>query len=183
MLDNLQIVFWSVTYILIIIAGWRSRNENLISMPYAAGILNFGWELCALQYSQGFWGHILWLGLDAAIYAIGFFFLQSRRHKAIYIILTYLVTAGLWFLFDRYNGMLTTVFIIDLIMAVVFLVERKRLSSELKISIAVCKLLGDLFAGIYYGQESRAVAMIASAVFFCNAIYLWMVGREYYKRT
>ena len=70
MLDNLQIIFWSVTYVLIIAAGWRSRARKQVSMPYVAGVLNFGWELCALQQSQGFWGHILWLGLDVVIYSI-----------------------------------------------------------------------------------------------------------------
>ena len=109
MLDNLQIIFWSIAYTFIIVAGWKNRSEKMISMPYGAGILNFGWELCALQQSQGFWGHILWIGLDAVIFSIGFFFLQSRKQKGLYIILTYLVTAGLWFLFARYNGMLITV--------------------------------------------------------------------------
>lgn len=84
MLDSLQIIFWSITYVLIIISSQRDRFEKLISIPYAAGILNFGWELCALQQSQGFWGHVLWLGLDAVIFAIGFFSLQSRKRKGIY---------------------------------------------------------------------------------------------------
>ena len=179
MLDNLQIIFWSITYILIIIAGWRSRSKKMNSMPYAAGILNFGWELCALQESQGFWGHILWLGLDAVIFTIGFFFLQSRKQKGLYIIFTYFVTAGLWFLFVRYNGMLFSVFAIDLIMAVLFLVDRKRLSHELKIPIAVCKLTGDTFAGIFYAPESRVVAVMAIMVFVCNVIYLVLCCREH----
>ena len=44
-------------------------------------------------------------------------------------------------------------FAIDLIMAVMFLVDRKRLPPELKVPIALFKLIGDLCGGIYYGRN------------------------------
>lgn len=95
MLDKLQTIFWSVTYMLIILAGWRSRERKQVSMPYVAGVLNFGWELCALQQSQGFWGHILWLGLDVVIFSIGFLFLNTGKRRLLYIISTYVETMWL----------------------------------------------------------------------------------------
>jgi len=183
MLDNLQIIFWSVTYVLIIAAGWRSRARKQVSMPYVAGVLNFGWELCALQQSQGFWGHILWLGLDVVIYSIGFLFLDAEKRWQIYlyIILTYAVTAGCWFLFVLPDGMLISVFVIDLIMAAMFLVDRKRLSPELKVPIAGFKLVGDAFAGACYGAGEPVVAVLATLVFLCNVWYLWLCCRERYS--
>lgn len=182
MLDNLQIVFWSVTYVLIIAAGWRSRDRKQVSIPYVAGLLNFGWELCALQQSQGFWGHILWLGLDAVIYSIGFLFLDAgKRWKLyLYIALTYVIMSGCWFLFALPDGMLNSSFLIDLIMAVMFLVDRKRLSPELKVPIAVFKLIGDIVAGVFYGPGRPVVAMFAVVVLFCNLCYLWLCCREWY---
>lgn len=182
MLDKLQIIFWSAAYLLIIIAGWRSRDRRQVSMPYVAGVLNFGWELCALQQSQGFWGHILWLGLDIVIYSIGFFFISPRKCRVIYIISTYVMMTGLWYLFVRLDGMLFTVFAIDLIMAVMFLIDRKRLSPELKVPIAACKLIGDAFAGIHYGLRSSAVAVVSVVVFFLNCCYIWLCCQERQKK-
>lgn len=178
MLDKLQIIFWSVTYLLIILAGWRSRELKQVSMPYVAGVLNFGWELCALQQSQGFWGHILWLGLDVVIYSIGFLSLNTGKRRSIYIILTYMATTAFWYIFTLPNGMLISSFAIDVIMAVMFLVDRKQLSPDLKVPVAVCKLIGDVFAGIYYGRSSGMVAIMAVMVSLCNCCYLWLCCRE-----
>ena len=84
MLDTLQIIFWSITYVLIIIAGIQSRNIRKVSMPYGAAIQNFTWEICALIISHGFWGHIVWLSLDIAIIILGFLFASSKRHRIVY---------------------------------------------------------------------------------------------------
>ena len=36
-------------------------------MPLIAGSLNFAWEINALLLSRGFYGHVLWTGLDVLI--------------------------------------------------------------------------------------------------------------------
>lgn len=84
----------------------------------------------------------------------------------------------LWFIFAFPDGILTSGFAIDLIMAVMFLVDRKRLSPELKVPIAVFKLIGDIFAGIYYGRNSGIVTIIAAMVLLCNCCYLWLCCRD-----
>lgn len=172
MLDILQIIFWSITYILVIISGFRSRSIKRVAMPYLAGILNFSWELCALYSSHGFWGHVLWLGLDLVIVYFGFRFLVSLKGKIVYAILLVIMTMVLMRVFNQSQGMLFSVFAIDLIMAICYIAKIQQLSPELKIPIAVTKLIGDAFAGIYYAKQSIFVAIVAVVVFCCNLFYL-----------
>lgn len=40
--DYLQIVFWSITYLLIIYNGFRYKDDNP-QMPFIVGALNFAW--------------------------------------------------------------------------------------------------------------------------------------------
>lgn len=179
MLDSVQNLIWSFAYVLIIIAGWRSREQKLVSMPYVAGVLNIGWELCALQQSQGAWGHVLWLGLNSIIYTIGFFSLKNRKQKAMYVAMTYFATLGHWFLFSRFGAMLVTSYIADLVMTSMFLLHRKRLSPVLKVPIAFFKLLGSAVGAIYYAPMSPVVAVLTSIVFVCNVVYLTLCCREH----
>ena len=178
MLDTLQILFWSITYVLVIIAGFLSRNIRKVSMPYVAGILNFGWEICALCNSNGFWGHILWLSLDLLIVFWGVFYLQSNYQRIIYILALTVCTVGLWYVFMIPAGMLISVFVIDLIMAINFLIQRKKLSLKMKTPIAITKLLGDTFAGLYYAPQSNLIGIIACVVFMCNICYLYLCLEE-----
>lgn len=183
MLDNLQIIFWSVTYVLILISEGRSWQERKVAMPYIAGVLIFAWEACALQQSQGFWGHLLWLGLDFGIVCFGFIYLPTAWKKTLYIGSIYVSVLILAYVFTLSEGTLLSSFVIDLIMAVVFLVDRKKLSQKCKLPIAVTKLIGDSFAGIFYAPQSVYVAYMAICVFCCNLIYIYLcwceiVGRK-----
>ena len=36
----LTVLFWSITYIFIVIAGFYSKKERKVSMPYVSGVLN-----------------------------------------------------------------------------------------------------------------------------------------------
>ncbi len=83
LLDYIQITFWSVTYVLIICAGFKSRHISMVSMPYVAGVMNFAWETIALFFESkgGNWGHIFWFGLDLMIVYFSFKFLKSDYVK------------------------------------------------------------------------------------------------------
>lgn len=172
MLDVLQVLFWSITYVLVIIAGFRSRKAKLVSMPYVAGVLNFVWEAIALYDSRGDWSHVLWFSLDLVIVMFGFRYCRSNKKRLLYAIAILLGAILHFYIFKYPGGKLYSVFIIDLIMAICFLVERKKLSPELKGPIAVTKLIGDAFAGLCYAPQSGLVAVIAIAVFVCNLCYL-----------
>lgn len=178
MLDTIQIVFWSITYILIIIAGFQSSEIKKVSMPYIAGILNFGWEACALQYSKGLWGHMLWLSLDMVIVYYGFRYLLTLKSKMLYVGSIYLLILVLSYVFTLADGMLISVFVIDVIMALLFLLNRKKLSHKMKVPIAVTKLLGDAFAGLHYASELPIIRIMAVFVLLCNLIYLYLCIRE-----
>jgi len=174
MFDILQILLWSITYVLIIVAGFLSSDFKKVSMPYVAGVLNFAWEFCALWNSKGFWGHILWLSLDLFIVFFGYRYAACAKSKLIYTLSLIASTVLLLAVFTLPNGTLISVFAIDLIMAIWFIVDQKRLSPKLMIPIAATKLLGDLFAGIYYANMSDFVLVAAIIVFICNLFYLCM---------
>ena len=181
MLDILTIVFWSLTYVLIVIAGFKSRNVKKVSMPYIAGVLNFSWEICALIVFRGNWGHVLWLLLDCVIVYFGFSYLGKVKQRLLYIISIVVITIVLFHIFKLPDGALISVFIIDLIMAIDFIVQSKALSSQFKVPIAITKLIGDLFAGIMCATSSILIAILAVLVFLCNLFYLCYCFEEQSK--
>lgn len=181
LLDYIQITFWSVTYVLIICAGFKSRQISMVSMPYVAGVMNFAWETIALFFESkgGNWGHILWFGLDLIIVYFSFKFLKSDYVKTKYILSIIAMTVAFYFVFKIEGGMLYSVFALDLNIAICYIVWRKQMSPHFKIPIAVTKLIGDAFAGIFYAKETIFVLIIAIAVFICNISYLIFCIIEY----
>ncbi len=176
--DYLTVGFWSITYLLIVFAGYRSRKIKRVSMPYIAGILNFAWEICAMYRISGFWGYILWFAIDLAIVCFGFYFLDSKSKRISYLIAIIVSTIGLFIVFDKFtDGFAYSVYIIDLLMAICFLVERKKLSPVLQITIAITRLFGDFFAGFVFRYLTFTV-VIAVVVFVCNCVYLCLCIKE-----
>ena len=177
MLDTLQIIFWSIAYILIIVAGFESTDTKKVSMPYVASVLIFSWEIVALV-NYRHWGHFVWISLDLLIVAFGFYFLKSNWQRLNYALGICITVIALFFLFDVSGGMLISSFVIDLIMSVDFLIKRKQLSGKMKTLIAITKLIGDAFAGLYYSSQSVLITAIAFAVLICNSVYLYLCWCE-----
>lgn len=178
MLDTVQIIFWSVTYVLIIVAGFCEYKDKKVAMPYFPGMLNFSWEICALLYSRGFWGHIIWCALDCVIVFLAIHSISNKKDKKKYLGMICVFVIVLILIFQLDKGMLISAFLIDLIMAVWFLRYCLDLSSKCKVSIAITKLIGDTAAGIFYAPNSIIVAVIAIIVFICNVIYLIKCMKE-----
>ncbi|MCD7828427.1 MAG: hypothetical protein LUG85_07840 [Clostridiales bacterium] len=69
--DTIQVLFWSLTYVLIIVFSikhWDElKKEKKILIPITASMFNIAWEINAFVESKGMWGHVLWLGLDIII--------------------------------------------------------------------------------------------------------------------
>lgn len=178
--DYLQIALWSLTYVLVI-KGGQDASPRMPCMPLVAGCLNFCWEVNALIFSGGMWGHILWLTLDAVILFQNMRYLHSRfrlRGVLIYSIAMILMGMLLAVLFriPEWNGMLYTAFADDLIMAAEFVIAAKKITPNCKVSIAVCKLFGDLFAWLFYCKNSMYVAIIGAIVLALNLFYLcWCI--------
>ncbi len=131
-----------------------------------------------MVHSHGYWAHIVWLSLDLIIVVIGYLFLDTKKKKIGFILLNVAGIILLAFVFQISNGMLISCFIIDFLMALYFLIDRRKLSPKLKITIGVTKLIGDSFAGLYYSPYSYVVWVLACLVFICNIIYLILCIKE-----
>lgn len=173
MLDKIQILLWSITYILIIIFSYSNGSKRQIAIPITAVILNFSWEFVAFVGSGGYWAHTLWLFLDLAIVAYSLYSLKHIR-KVIFAIICCIALMALVTVVCLYvrQGMLISCFAIDLIMAVSFWWQRKNLLAKGKVIIAITKLLGDLAAWMYYAPKHKMVFVMGLLVFIVNTAYL-----------
>lgn len=174
MLDYLQILFWTITYGLIVFYSIRYYAEHQILMPILAGSLNLAWEANALIGSNGFWGHVVWLLLDIIIYWINVSEIQSIHRKLGYLLWTIASFTLLYFIFriPNVNGKLVSVYIIDMIMAAEYLICIKKISLRGKKTIAITKLIGDLCAWLFYYKYSWIVGVSGFIVLILNLTYL-----------
>ena len=116
-------------------------------MPLIAGSLNFAWEINALLLSRGFYGHVLWTGLDVLIAFHNVRFLEKgKRKKYLLLIVVFILVLYGMFRIPNVNGQRISVFSIDLIMAIEYVLCAKQIAPQGRISVGVLKLLGDLFA-------------------------------------
>ena len=181
--DIMQALFWSAAYLMIIYTGIRYKDEYLLSMPVEAGILIFSWEIVALiQYFPN-WIHIVWTALDILIFTLNCRILARR--KAAYCIGYLIALAALiglcLFLLSLENGMLISSFVIDILMAVVYLVRIKKLSPHFRLLIGLTKLIGDFFAWLAYKDILPIINIIGIAVLVINLTYVLYAYYLYLK--
>lgn len=175
----LTVFFWSITYILIVIAGFYSKKERKVSMPYVSGVLNIGWEVAAIIFTEGNPGFIVWFVIDLFIFFWGVSFLQTAKRKLLYCISIILTTTLILLSFRlAAPAFLFTVYLIDVIMGMEYLIKRTKLAKRFKASIAVTRLLGDLFAGLTFYATYDFVVIFAIVCFVCNCTYLIKCIRE-----
>lgn len=180
MVEILYVGFWTLTYVLIIIAGYKSRRIGMVSMPYIAGILNLAWESCAVIYTPTFWGYYPWIILDIIIAYIGYRFLSSKKDKCKYIIAIILSTVFLYLLSVFWEStLIISVYAIDFVMAFLYILQYRSISPKLRITIALTRLLGDLFAAVEVLQSPlKELYPVVIIVFIINCIYLVMTILE-----
>lgn len=179
MFDVIQIFFLSITYIAIVITSYVNIKKKLIAIPYCAILMNFAWEINALIESEGFWGHIVWICLDSLIVIHAIVTMQGIGEKILFIFAALILTTFLFVVFNFLPmGMLISVFLIDLMMAILFALERKQLLENGRLFIASTKLIGDTAAAIYYAPYSFAVLVVGIAVFVINIKYLLDCARD-----
>ena len=175
MFDKLQVLLWSITYILIIFFSYKNIAKKNMAIPFIAILLNFSWEICALYVSGGFWAHIIWFGLDLFIFIYA---IICVKKKIFYLISLIGCVCVFMIIRTITTGMLISSFIIDLIMAIYFWIDRKKILRDGKIVIAVTKLFGDVFALIYYAKYSIIILICGVCVLAFNVLYLVYCVRE-----
>lgn len=142
-------------------------------MPLIAGSLNFAWEINALLLSRGFYGHVLWTGLDVLIVFHNVRFLEKgKRKKYLLLIVVFILVLYGMFRIPNVDGQRISVFAIDLIMAIEYVLCAKQIAPQGRISVGVLKLLGDLFAWLSNMQSSLFVAVCGVIVLLLNLFYL-----------
>lgn len=166
--------FWATSYLLIVIFSIAYHSEKKVFMPLISGMLNFGWEIFALRTSGGYWIHIVWLLLDCMILAYNIYILDGFKKKLTYSLMTAACIPLLYLVFQvsSFDGMLISSFVIDVIMALEYLLFAKRLSGRGQIAIGVFRLLGDFFA--WYGNKhlSKFVLVAGMIVLALNLAYV-----------
>ena len=152
-------------------------------MPLVAGSLNFAWEINAVLYSGGYYGHILWTALDIFIIVHNTRLLERKKQKW-YILIVLFLTIVLYavFHFPKTDGMKISVFAIDIVMATEYVLCAKKIAQPGKYTIGILKLLGDLFAWLGNMRSSPFVAISGFIVLSLNIFYLAVCLEENSKR-
>lgn len=177
MLDILQIIFWSITYILIICVHFLEGKNKKSAIPLIACILNFGWEITSFIKYPNNVGNVIWLSLDILIFIYCIYTIDVTN-KIFYLFILTLLVITLLFIFNLDNGTLISCFVIDLLMAIIFVVDFDLLSNKFKPFIAITKLFGDLFAFQYY--KYNEIVMIIGLIVLCiNLYYLYKCTSTY----
>ena len=183
--DVIQALFWSITYLLFIIYSLKNKTHGISLVSI---VLNFSWETNALSLDivnrHASWIHLLWFSLDLIIIYLALKYLKDKK-KTIYTFLMFFICfTVLNFVFKVTGGMLISCFIIDLIMAIDFHIFFKKTSLKVDftyIIAAISKLVGDLFAWLYYESFSPIIFIIGIIVAYINIVYVFIVLESYKK--
>lgn len=177
MFDIIQIVFWCITYIFILVGNLKNKTTSMGTIPFFPTILNLSWEVNALIVSKGFWGHIVWLFLDLGVMASCMYLMKEKRKKIQYII-SILIGVVVFNIIFRLNMMLISSFVINAIMSVSFLLQRTKLLQKHKVLIATTKGMGTLFATLHYAKFSLFSAVLGILIAIVDMIYLFFCLKE-----
>ncbi len=142
-------------------------------MPYIVGVLNFACEISAFFWTSGFWGYLAWSVLDLFVVFFGAWFLNSNLKRACYLGSIALCTV-VFFLISTQSSYFFVIiaFMIDLCMAILYLVEFNKISPKLRITIATTRLIGSLFSAFVF-EEYVVSGIMALITFVINLIYLY----------
>lgn len=176
-MDILIVSFWSVTYVLILVNQISTFGGQKVFIPFIAVSLNVAWEINAAVQSHGFWGHLLWLGLDTLIFFFTAITIWRKERKNIlypivYFLITILLTHVFYYLFLIDYGMLLLSFLSNVPMSIAYIAQRKSISYEFRTTIATLKMLGTMCATIGYGTNYPIILGLGIVIFFIDLFYL-----------
>lgn len=190
-------LFWIITYILIIKQGFKDKKYG---MPMAAICANISWEfIFAFMYPQNDLQRMitfLWFMLDIIIMMQYLRYGHKEYRKLIpskIFYASFSITLGASFfiilaMMHEFNDIAGkyAAFSQNLMMSGLFialLLQRGNLSGQ-SMSIAVCKMLGTVFAvvGFYMYFRTPLITIISLATLFYDGLYIVLIYRLYRKK-
>ncbi|MDM5247402.1 MULTISPECIES: hypothetical protein [unclassified Lysinibacillus] len=189
-------LFWIITYILIIKQGFQDKKYG---MPMAAICANISWEfIFAFMYPQNDLQRIitfLWFLLDIFI-MMQFLRYGHKEYKKLIprkiFYSSFFITLGVSFFiilammheFNDIEGKYAA-FIQNLMMSGLFIalfLQRGNLSGQ-SMGIAVCKMIGTMFAavGFYMYFRTPLITIISVATLIYDWIYIVLIYRFHVK--
>jgi len=191
-------LFWIITYILIIKQGFQDKKYG---MPMAAICANISWEfIFAFMYSQNDLQRmitLLWFILDIIIMMQYLRYGHKEYQKLIpskIFYASFFITLGASFfiilaMMHEFNDIAGkyAAFSQNLMMSGLFialLLQRGNLSGQ-SMGIAVCKMLGTVFAavGFYMYFRTPLITIISLATLFYDWLYIVLIYRLYRKKV
>lgn len=191
-IDYTEAFFWTLTYIIIAFTGYINKDEKRLSIPPLTLWINFSWETASIIFSagEGFdiftQAHFIrfsWFFFDIFILCLHFKkknFFSGKKLSLLGYLTVFCVLTALFFYSFNYSkyGMPITAFIIDALMEIFFWFYRKNLDPCNRLAIGITKILGDFFAGIYYGHAHPVVVVLACVAFFFDVLYIIYAVKE-----
>ena len=174
-------VFWDLAYIAIIISGAVNKKSTQVGIPIFAVLVNYSLEIAAVVNHSNFIG-FSWFVLDSLIVYL-ILTKQDIKHnkrKCLSYLSFLIVLTIIFYLVFRNGGIPVTVasFLIDMTMAVSFVLQFKHIDPSNRVLIGLLKFLGDACVWIAYADIHFSVTLFSSIAFVCNIIYLIFAVRE-----
>lgn len=189
-IDYVEAFFWTITYILIALVGFVNKDDRRLAMPKISLFANFAWEVASVLVIRGSYldqGGIIrlaWLIFDVAI-VLSVYFKNKKstdfNKKTICWGLSWFALTVIFYIgFNSHELFMPfSAFAIDIEMALLFFVQRKKLDPCLRVYIAATKLIGDILAGFYCSVAVHyGIAFIAVGSFIFNVLYLVYAVKE-----
>ncbi|QGG50855.1 transmembrane-type terpene cyclase [Lysinibacillus pakistanensis] len=191
-------LFWIITYILIIKQGFQDKKYG---MPMAAICANISWEfIFAFMYPQNDLQRMitfLWFLLDIIIMMQYLKYGHKEYQKLIpgkIFYASFFITLGACFFIilammhefkdiaGKYAAFSQNLMMSGLFIAL--LLQRGNLSGQ-SMGIAVCKMIGTIFAavGFYMYFRTPLITIISLATLFYDWLYIVLIYRLYQKRV
>ena len=190
LVDYIEAFIWAIAYMLIALVGLVNKNDQRLAIPKFSLLANFAWEVASIfelegSYSNhGSFGRFLWLIFDIAIViAVYIKYKNSTDFKKKAIIWGtswFALTLMFYFGFKCHELFMPfSAFAIDIEMAILFYIQRKKLDPSLRLQIGLTKLAGDVLAGLYCSISINPyIAIITLGSFIFNVMYVIYAAKE-----
>ncbi len=188
-IDYIEASLWTVTYMLIAFVGLINKNDSRLAMPGLALLTNFAWEVASIFEIEGRFSYqagyirLAWFVFDVFILIAAYkknYKLPNFKRKFIcwfipWLLLTVIFTIGFK---SGELFMPVSAWVIDVEMAFMFWIHRKKFDPSLRIYIGLAKLFGDIFAGIYCSPIHYSIVILAIISFVLNVMYVAYAAKE-----